>query len=798
MAKPDCAQCPLRKTHSQVPPYGPTQTNIAFLGEAPGATEVRMQQPFVGESGQLLRKAITAYGHNPEDFYYTNACKCKLPPDKAGLAQASKCCAVTLEEEFREHDVITVVALGNTALHSLGLPSTGISKMHGRAIQWHGFNVVPILHPASLLRQPDGWNDFAEDLEAVLTGALVNKPEPLTQDNYAVIEDVDQAVAFIEKLHRNKQMIYFDIETSSRQVVDTKLLCCAFATDPDYAVVLPDTVLYNSQVIRELQRLCLDSTTQWCGHNAQFDIIRIRTNLHVRPILTEDTMLAHYALDERIGVQGLKWLAMHCLHVDDWEADIKGYLTKENSSYAAIPKSVLWRYNAFDVIYGMRLFNVFRPRVAQEEDLERLYTRLLIPGSNALVDLAVKGVRIDTQLLYDLRDETEDNILDLQQELRDMSQTPDFNPESPKQVEHAMYAVLKAPPFSQSKPLPTEQAYANSIPAGRSDYTTAKDQVERLAAGNYKASAFAKKLLEYRHARQMVKTYLRNLIPESYGRIHPGINLIGTVTGRMSGSQPNVMNLPSDGPIRGLVVAEPGNTLISIDYKASELRVMGALAQSKSLLTIFAEGKDIHDTLGVEIYKDKYDRAKHRVGVKRVDFGIAYGRGDKSIAEALSVSDAEAKRIRKLVVSILGVGDWMEQQCQQVLKNGYIGTPTGRRRRFPLLLDSNWAEVKRQAINAPIQATSSDLCLLSLININKWIRSLGGTILFPTHDSILLEVPIELADDIASRASAEMLAAGKAIFGEAFTAEVDVSIGTSYSKHMTEWKEDDDDDKGEW
>jgi len=82
----------------------------------------------------------------------------------------------------------------------------------------------------------------------------------------------------------------------------------------------------------------------------------------------------------------------------------------------------------------------------------------------------------------------------------------------------------------------------------------------------------------------------------------------------------------------------------------------------------------------------------------------------------------------------------------------------------------------------PVQGTSSDLDLISLIEVNKWLLNYDGEILFPTHDSLLVEIPREALVDTARDLTRDMLEAPKRVFGEMFPAAVDLMIGSTYSK----------------
>lgn len=784
--QPNCDACPLNGG-TRVPPYGPEKCNIAFIGEAPGWTEVRDGKPFVGQSGKLLRAAIKACGHDHENIYYTNVCKCK-PPKGAPSAKAIACCNVTLESELHERGVKYVAALGNIALKGLGIAAGKITYEHGRTRVWNDFIVVmPMLHPASLLYDPNKWPEFAEDIEAFFKGGehlWRHIPGPAF-DNYYVVRHPDDAVRFLGWLGK-QPFVYFDLETSSLAVLGTRILCISFSCGPDHAVVFTEDMFNDEQVGEAFCDIVANSPLKWGGHNAQFDVIRILMHKwNARIEISEDSMIQHYCLDERNKGHGLKELAMKHLRVPDWEADIKQWLTKPaTKSYALIPENVLYSYNARDAVYGFRLHQLFRPQIAAEADLEKLYTELLIPTTNALVDLTAHGTRVDEELIYDLQDEAEDALLDCEEEMQNMVGDSDFNPRSPKQVAHWLYDVMHAPPFSRTKPVPIiDQADAVAVPYGRSDYTTAADQLERLVYWKYDCAPFAKLMLSYRKNHQLVNTYLKTFIPESDGRIHPSYLLWSAVTGRLASSKPNVLNLTRKGPLRSVIVPEEGNVLLAADYKAAELRVMGALAKSESLLDMFRNNIDPHNHVGENIYGKSYDPDKYRVAVKGVNFGVAYGEGIPSIAEALSCTNARARQIRELVIQLLDVGPWMQQLYTEAKTQGYVSTPTGRRRRFPLILPSNWRQIQRFAVNSPVQSTSSDICLLAMVETNKWIHDMGGALLFPVHDSILVEVPKERMIECAHRLVKTMLEAPDKVFEPGtFPAAVDLAAGYTYAK----------------
>jgi DNA polymerase len=147
-----------------------------IVGEAPGPQENRLGKPFVGKSGQLLDKILDAAGFDPEeDVFITNAVY-RMPPGEGGKAfrkptvEEIEGYKPYLLEMIRLLDPVIILLSGNVATQSL-LNKTGITKLRGNWYHWHERWVMPIFHPAYLLRnptrKPDGpksltWQDFQE------------------------------------------------------------------------------------------------------------------------------------------------------------------------------------------------------------------------------------------------------------------------------------------------------------------------------------------------------------------------------------------------------------------------------------------------------------------------------------------------------------------------------------------------------------------------------------------------------------------------------------------------------------
>lgn len=155
---------------------GNPRARLMIVGEAPGPQENRLGQPFVGKSGQLLDRILGAAGFDPEeDVFITNAVY-RMPPGEGGKAfrkptvEEIEGYKPYLLEMIRLLDPVIILLSGNVATQSL-LGKTGITKLRGNWYHWEDRWLMPIFHPAYLLRNPTRepggpksltWQDFRE------------------------------------------------------------------------------------------------------------------------------------------------------------------------------------------------------------------------------------------------------------------------------------------------------------------------------------------------------------------------------------------------------------------------------------------------------------------------------------------------------------------------------------------------------------------------------------------------------------------------------------------------------------
>jgi DNA polymerase len=166
----DCQRCKLAPTRTKlVFGVGAEDAPLMFVGEAPGADEDRVGEPFVGRAGELLDKMIEAMGWTRSAVYIANTLKCRPPGNRTPEPDELEACTPFLAAQIAAIRPRVIVALGRPAAQTLLRTTAPISALRGK---WHqtpaGVKVMPTFHPAYLLREPAKKRDTWEDLKLVI------------------------------------------------------------------------------------------------------------------------------------------------------------------------------------------------------------------------------------------------------------------------------------------------------------------------------------------------------------------------------------------------------------------------------------------------------------------------------------------------------------------------------------------------------------------------------------------------------------------------------------------------------
>ena len=162
----ECQKCALGATRNKfVFGGGDPQANLMLVGEAPGAEEDRLGEPFVGRAGKLLDKILTAINRSrTKDVYICNVLKCRPPNNRDPLASEVEQCEPYLLKQIEIMRPKLIVALGRVAGTTLLKVDLPLKGMRGKLHDYFGTPLIVTYHPAALLRnsnfKPATWEDF--------------------------------------------------------------------------------------------------------------------------------------------------------------------------------------------------------------------------------------------------------------------------------------------------------------------------------------------------------------------------------------------------------------------------------------------------------------------------------------------------------------------------------------------------------------------------------------------------------------------------------------------------------------
>jgi uracil-DNA glycosylase family 4 len=128
---------------------------LMIIGEAPGAKEEEIGEPFVGRSGKLLDKLLQNAGIDiNQDVYFCNVVKCRPPKNRRPTKIEIQENLPWLYQQIKLVNPSVIVLVGATALEAILKIKSPISILRGEWIDWEGKLVMPVFHPSYLLRNP--------------------------------------------------------------------------------------------------------------------------------------------------------------------------------------------------------------------------------------------------------------------------------------------------------------------------------------------------------------------------------------------------------------------------------------------------------------------------------------------------------------------------------------------------------------------------------------------------------------------------------------------------------------------
>lgn len=364
-----------------------------------------------------------------------------------------------------------------------------------------------------------------------------------------------------------------------------------------------------------------------------------------------------------------------------------------------------------------------------------LYYDIELPLIDVLSDMECTGILVDKNELISFGEMLKLRIEKLEKEIHTLADE-EFNINSPKQLGEILFGKLGLKGGKKTK----------------TGFSTKADVLEKLAPNN----EIVHLVLEYRTYQKLKSTYcdgLAALVNPVSNRIHSVFHQTGTVTGRLSSSEPNLQNIPTrtelGRELRKMFVAKDGCMLIDADYSQIELRVLAHLANDNTMITAFKNGEDIHSVTASKILGIPVEQLtkEQRGSAKAINFGIVYGMSEYTLAQDLHISFKEAKTyMEEYFDKYSGVRDYLEFLKKNAYENGYMKTLKNRIR-YINELKSPQATVRsfgeRAAMNTPVQGSAADIIKYAMVRVYNRLKEEypNAKLILQVHDELIIEVP---------------------------------------------------------
>lgn len=560
------------------------------------------------------------------------------------------------------------------------------------------------------------------------------------------------------------------------------------------------------EVIAELKKLLENPKIKKIAQNGKFDIKWLKYWLDIDVAnFCFDTMLAHYlGVSEEAGSQGLKAMAWEFTDMGGYDNNLDEYrstLPKAiQYNYDYIPWEILRRYAAADVDCAFRMKEILYPIIYGNPKWKVLMDEFLMPASIALRDIEIGGMFMNPEVaaMYKQSYQAERDrivnklyqfpeVLELEREGRDkwaervaIQQIPKKlrTPEEVQKFED--YKRYKDYTFNFGSQAQLKELLFNrlglvtSVRTKKNELSCSKDALKEMA----KQHELPKIMIELRKIDTLQGMFIEKLptLRDEKGLLHSTFNIIGTKTGRMSSEDPNFQQLPRKTgdifsfqyhnepkalfPSRFNLNGKRNGCILQFDYSQLEIRVAGMISKDQNLLHVYQSGEDLHKATASKVWHMPIEEVTSdlRTQAKAVNFGVIYGKSGSTFGmdlfygnkegQTLDVQEARelgSKLVKDYLSAFPGLSQWIKDTVKLAKKQGYVETMFGRRRRLPDLKSSIFslkAEAERQAVNAPIQGTGSDMTLKSIILIQDYINShkLKSKMICTVHDSLVFDV----------------------------------------------------------
>lgn len=586
-----CAICPRRK--KDFVPATLIQSQILFLGEAPGETEVKEQEGFTGASGTFLREHAADAGIT--SFSLNNTIHCRPPGNRNPSAEEMDCClSQFVLDEIRGYEIVVMV--GNVPFQAL-FPGAKPARFRGNVAHhpdFPGQKFYMIYHPAYILRRRDQEEVFRRQMERL---ARIAKGEPAPA--YQIFSGGGKKYWQVLEKILSSSLISLDLETNSLQSwpISSRIRSLALAADEEQVVFAHENEAHWISVLAHLRKYLEKPEKHVVCANAGFDLDFLEEELGFRIKTTgiHDVFPLFYEAAQ-YKMPSLKELVSR-------ELDGYRYLVYDPSTETNL--DLLGRYNAEDVIYPLQLF---RQGMAKVQPKTRdLLMRVSSPSGYILRHISKNGFYVRRGYLQEKikeYNEREQETLAAWRE-EDPRFVPTFH-DSGKGLHQYLFKIL---------------GVSGERKTDKGNFSTDDSALKAWVRQGFSP---LRHLLALRKIEKFQSTYLwgmeKHIGPDS--RVHSQFTTTFTDSARSSSRGPNIQNIPRDKEIRDLFGAPPGFVLLESDLSQIELRIMFCLAGDPVGIAAYNQGLDAHILTARSFCAGSEPTKEERTWAKVINFAL--------------------------------------------------------------------------------------------------------------------------------------------------------------------------------
>ena len=522
------------------------------------------------------------------------------------------------------------------------------------------------------------------------------------------------------------------------------------------------------EALEDLKEIFENPNIKKCGYDLKNCIFLLKRFKIELKNIDLDIALANYIIDSETDNSIVsickKFLNYTPLNYIDKQS------TKNKESKEKIDENLILYSTELALIY----FDLYDKLIDElnKNELIYIYNKIERPLIEILSDMEINGITINSQIFKQLSEIITTKITELQNYIYNyIGET--FNIDSSKQLSTILFEKLELPKLKKIK----------------TGYSTSAETLQELAIFD----PIIEYILEYKKLVKLNTTYIETIPKLAIeNKIHTTFKQTIASTGRLTSIEPNLQNIPIKTKIgreirKGFIPKNKDSYLLSADYSQIELRVMAYLSNDNNLIEAFKTSEDVHKITATKIFNLPIENitTEKRNIAKTVNFGIMYGIEAYGLSKRLGISINNATElIKNYFYRFPNIKNFIEKTIEEVRKNGYAKTLTGRKRYFTDINSKKHnirTAAERAAVNMPVQGTASDMIKIAMINIyNEFNRNnLTSKMILQIHDELLFDV-IHDELDIVKNIVYKQMTTGFSL------GEVPIEVHISYGKNWFE------------